>query len=264
MAGPYFVAGTGRCGTSQLVRVLGEHPDVHALRWESRFLVGGQAHMVREDPVQPTVDPVSPGAVPGGGGRGDHATPVSGRGLAPGPALGAIHPGWSAELAGTRLPPLAGAAPSPAGRPPLRGGQDRRARRPLARQQAGAVRAPRPARRRHGQHLHGQPSQPPRRPARRRRAQPGHQPVAVGRRGARLLIWARTGGWRHPPGRRGCRGVSLRPRGRRDGAGGPRSRPAGSPGRTRTAHPWSPARPGRCPPRSPRLYAGSAPRRGSR
>jgi two-component system OmpR family sensor kinase len=47
------------------------------------------------------------------------------------------------------------------------------------------------------------------------------------------------------------------------GGGGPRSRPAGNPGRTRTARPWSPARPGRCLPRSPRPCAGNGPRRGS-
>jgi omega-hydroxy-beta-dihydromenaquinone-9 sulfotransferase len=39
VSGPLFVGGTGRCGTSQLTRVLGGHPQVHALKWESRFLV---------------------------------------------------------------------------------------------------------------------------------------------------------------------------------------------------------------------------------
>jgi omega-hydroxy-beta-dihydromenaquinone-9 sulfotransferase len=39
VSGPFFIAGTGRCGTSQLLRVLGEHPEVHGLEWESRFLV---------------------------------------------------------------------------------------------------------------------------------------------------------------------------------------------------------------------------------
>jgi omega-hydroxy-beta-dihydromenaquinone-9 sulfotransferase len=49
VAGPFFVAGTGRCGTSQLQRVLGEHPDVHSLEWESRFLVdpGGFEDLAR-------------------------------------------------------------------------------------------------------------------------------------------------------------------------------------------------------------------------
>ncbi len=49
MVGPFFVAGTGRCGTSQLTRVLGDHPQVHALVSESRFLVdpGGFEDLVR-------------------------------------------------------------------------------------------------------------------------------------------------------------------------------------------------------------------------
>jgi hypothetical protein len=37
--GPFFVAGTGRSGTSQLTRVIGEHPLVRSLAWESRFIV---------------------------------------------------------------------------------------------------------------------------------------------------------------------------------------------------------------------------------
>ena len=49
MSGPFFIGGTGRCGTSQLRQVLGEHPQVHALEWESRFLVdpGGFEDLAR-------------------------------------------------------------------------------------------------------------------------------------------------------------------------------------------------------------------------
>jgi omega-hydroxy-beta-dihydromenaquinone-9 sulfotransferase len=49
VTGPFFIGGTGRCGTSQLQRVLGDHPDVHAVLWESRFLVdpGGFEDLVR-------------------------------------------------------------------------------------------------------------------------------------------------------------------------------------------------------------------------
>lgn len=49
MSGPFFVGGTGRCGTSQLTRVLGDHPHVHAVEWESRFLIdpGGFEDLVR-------------------------------------------------------------------------------------------------------------------------------------------------------------------------------------------------------------------------
>ncbi len=37
--GPFFVAGTGRSGTSQLTRVIGDHPLVRSLVWETRFIV---------------------------------------------------------------------------------------------------------------------------------------------------------------------------------------------------------------------------------
>jgi omega-hydroxy-beta-dihydromenaquinone-9 sulfotransferase len=49
VSGPFFIGGTGRCGTSQLTRVLGGHPEVHAIEWESRFLVdpGGFEDLVR-------------------------------------------------------------------------------------------------------------------------------------------------------------------------------------------------------------------------
>lgn len=48
MPGPFFIAGTARCGTTRLRQVLGEHPEVYAVRWESRFIVdpGGFADAV--------------------------------------------------------------------------------------------------------------------------------------------------------------------------------------------------------------------------
>lgn len=57
MPGPFFIAGTTRCGTTQLRQVMGEHPDVYAIRWESRFIVdpGGLA-----DAMFPLTDGYSP------------------------------------------------------------------------------------------------------------------------------------------------------------------------------------------------------------
>lgn len=60
MAGlsPIFVAGTGRSGTSQLADVLGEHPQIHRIPIETRFIVdpGGlrdlaDALTIRYDPI---------------------------------------------------------------------------------------------------------------------------------------------------------------------------------------------------------------------
>jgi hypothetical protein len=47
--GPFFVGGTGPGGTSQLQRVIGEHPSVHAIRHGTRFLVdpGGLEDLAR-------------------------------------------------------------------------------------------------------------------------------------------------------------------------------------------------------------------------
>jgi omega-hydroxy-beta-dihydromenaquinone-9 sulfotransferase len=49
VSGPFFIGGTARCGTSQLRDVLGEHPQVHGLEWEGRFLVdpGGFEDLAR-------------------------------------------------------------------------------------------------------------------------------------------------------------------------------------------------------------------------
>jgi hypothetical protein len=60
VSGPLFVGGTGKCGTSQLTRVLGEHPQVYALEWESRFLVdpGGFEDLARALTVAYT--PITP------------------------------------------------------------------------------------------------------------------------------------------------------------------------------------------------------------
>lgn len=55
---PIFVAGTGRCGTSQLANILGEHPQIHRIPIETHFIVdpGGfrdlaDALTVRYDPI---------------------------------------------------------------------------------------------------------------------------------------------------------------------------------------------------------------------
>lgn len=47
--GPFFIAGTGRSGTSQLNRILGEHPLVWSASLETRFLVdpGGLEELTR-------------------------------------------------------------------------------------------------------------------------------------------------------------------------------------------------------------------------
>lgn len=46
---PIFVAGTGRCGTGQLMKVIGDHPDVLDIPHESRFIVdpGGLEDLTR-------------------------------------------------------------------------------------------------------------------------------------------------------------------------------------------------------------------------
>jgi hypothetical protein len=55
---PIFVAGTGRSGTSQLASILGEHPEIHRIPIETRFIVdpGGfrdvaDALTIRYDPI---------------------------------------------------------------------------------------------------------------------------------------------------------------------------------------------------------------------
>jgi hypothetical protein len=52
VSGPLIAGGTGRCGT-QLKRVLGGHPQMHALERDSRFLVnrGGFEDLARAPTV---------------------------------------------------------------------------------------------------------------------------------------------------------------------------------------------------------------------
>jgi hypothetical protein len=46
--GPILIGGTGRSGTTLLVRTLDRHPRIHALRWETQFIVAppGLVHVV--------------------------------------------------------------------------------------------------------------------------------------------------------------------------------------------------------------------------
>jgi len=54
VAEPLFIGGTGRSGTSRMVKVLGSHRDVHPIEWESRFIVdaGGLEDLARELTVE--------------------------------------------------------------------------------------------------------------------------------------------------------------------------------------------------------------------
>ena len=36
---PLFIVGTGRSGTTMLVRMIGKHPEVTPIKWESQFIV---------------------------------------------------------------------------------------------------------------------------------------------------------------------------------------------------------------------------------
>jgi hypothetical protein len=58
MPAPVFVAGTGRSGTSQIAEVIGEHPRIHRIPMETRFIIdpGGlrdvaEALTTRYDPI---------------------------------------------------------------------------------------------------------------------------------------------------------------------------------------------------------------------
>ena len=59
MAGPFFVGGTGRSGTTRLTTVLGQHPAVYALPDETRFLIdpGNQKAPLRHDSGGAALEP---------------------------------------------------------------------------------------------------------------------------------------------------------------------------------------------------------------